>query len=181
MTLSEGGKEGLLWHKENFEPMININQEFKSGWLPSEPIKTSQSPGSFCLSEVGGRLSWLPSGNAKNPVGLYGLTHSFQERTEQERLAFLASRWVNSCHPYTELHLTYSVKLPSNALACFHEWGQLSQPRCDERVAGSSSLQGVPGTLKVCLLFWSCPPFSNLCDMVQNLCWKFISYETLAF
>lgn len=25
--------------------MININQEFKSGWLPSEPIKTLQSPG----------------------------------------------------------------------------------------------------------------------------------------
>lgn len=39
MILSEDRVEGLLQHKENFQSVININQEFKSGWLPSEPIK----------------------------------------------------------------------------------------------------------------------------------------------
>jgi len=51
MTLSENRIEGLLQHKENFQSVININQEFKSGWLPSEPIKTLQSPGLLTASQ----------------------------------------------------------------------------------------------------------------------------------
>ena len=51
MTLSENRIEGLLQHKENFQSVININQEFKSGWLPSELIKTLQSPGLLTASQ----------------------------------------------------------------------------------------------------------------------------------
>lgn len=51
MTLSEDRVKGLLQHKENFQSVININQEFKSGWLPSEPIKTLQSPGLLTTSK----------------------------------------------------------------------------------------------------------------------------------